>query len=93
MRPGKDDKVLIGQSERIVDVYTKAKLPVTLYVLEDSGHGGKEFYSGRQRELLVEFLNKHLLPAFHDKPLPRNEAELAKLKQSLAGLKVTDSEE
>ncbi len=69
---GKDNKVLIGQAERIVDVYTKAKLPVTLYVLEDSGHGGKEFYSGEQRERLVEFLDKYL-PV--DSSLPRSSPE------------------
>ena len=56
----KDDKVLIGQSERIVDVYQKVKLPVTLHVLEGSGHGGDEFYQGENRDRLVEFLDRQL---------------------------------
>ncbi len=56
----KDDKVLIGQSERIVEEYTKAGLPVILRVLENSGHGGGEFYAGEYRAKLVEFLKKHL---------------------------------
>ncbi|WP_231733992.1 alpha/beta hydrolase [Calycomorphotria hydatis] len=56
----KDDKVLVGQSERIVDVYQQAGLPVTLYVLENSGHGGKEFYQSENRQRVVDFLNQHL---------------------------------
>jgi hypothetical protein len=39
----------------------------------------------------LDLVWEHLLPAFHDEPLPHNEAELTKLKQTLAGLKVTGS--
>lgn len=56
----KDDKVLIGQSERIVAVYEEAGLPVTLHVLEEAGHGGPEFYQGVQRDRVVEFLKNTL---------------------------------
>ena len=55
----KDNKVLLDQSERIVDIYQKAGLPITLHVLEGSGHGGEEFYQGDRRKLIVEFLKQH----------------------------------
>lgn len=58
---GDNDKtVLLDQSQRIVEVYRKAGLRITLHVLKGSGHGGDEFYAGRQRELVVEFLKQHL---------------------------------
>lgn len=58
---GDNDKaVLLDQSQRIVEIYKKAGLPITLHVLKGSGHGGDEFYSGRQRELMIKFLSKHL---------------------------------
>ncbi len=56
----KDNKVLLDQSQRIVEVYKKARLPITLHVLEGSGHGGEEFYQGHRRKLIVEFLKQHL---------------------------------
>lgn len=56
----KDNKVLLDQSERIVEVYQKAGLPITLHILEGSGHGGEEFYLGDRRKLIVEFLKLHL---------------------------------
>ena len=55
-----DKTVLLDQSQRIVEVYKKVGLPITLYVLKGSGQGGDEFYAGRQRELMVGFLSKHL---------------------------------
>tara|TARA_R110002072_G_scaffold179059_1_gene335039 strand:+ start:88162 stop:89034 length:873 start_codon:yes stop_codon:yes gene_type:complete len=58
---GSSDKtVLLDQSQRINEVYTKADLPITLHVLKGSGHGGKEFYEGERRGLIREFLAKHL---------------------------------
>ena len=58
---GSNDKtVLLDQSQRINEVYTKAGLPIALHVLEGSGHGGKEFYEGERRGLIREFLAKHL---------------------------------
>jgi len=56
----RDKTVLLDQSQRIEQVYRAAKLPITLHVLKGSGHGGSEFFSRRQRELVVDFLNKHL---------------------------------
>mgnify|MGYP002628056857 CR=1 FL=1 len=57
---GNDKTVLLDQSERITEVYTKAGLPITLHVLKGSGHGGDEFYSGERRGLISEFLVRHL---------------------------------
>ena len=57
---GSDKTVLIDQSERINEVYTKAGLPIALHVLKGSGHGGKEFYAGERRGLIRAFLAKHL---------------------------------
>lgn len=58
---GSDDKtVLLDQSQRINEVYSKAGLPITLHVLDGSGHGGKEFYSGERRDIIRKFLDKHL---------------------------------
>ena len=56
----KDDKVLLAQSTRLEFVYKEANLPVTLVVLENSGHGGPEFHSGNARKQVVQFLEKHL---------------------------------
>lgn len=56
----KDKTVLLDQSERINEVYTKAGLPITLHVLKGSGHGGNGFYSGERRGLIRSFLEKHL---------------------------------
>lgn len=68
----KDRTVLIGQSERIARAYRDAKLPVSLQVLDDSGHGGNEFFQGDQRTRLVAFLDQHLRrEPVAGKPLPR----------------------
>ena len=56
----KDDKVLLAQSTRLESVYKEANLPVNLVVLENSGHGGSEFFSGNARNQAVTFLEKHL---------------------------------
>ena len=55
----KDNKVLLDQSQRIQEVYAKAGLPLTLHVLAGSGHGGQEFFSGKNRELVLKFLADH----------------------------------
>lgn len=57
---GKDKTVLIDQSERINEVYSKAGLPIDFRVLKGAGHGGKEFYSGEMRELAIQFFNRTL---------------------------------
>ena len=55
-----DRTVLLDQSQRMVEVYTQAGLPITLHVLKGSGHGGDEFYEGRQREQMLAFLDQQL---------------------------------
>ena len=56
----KDNKVLMGQSERIVNAYREAGLPVTLHVVDGAGHGGPEFFQGENRTRVVEFLKAHI---------------------------------
>lgn len=62
MHGDEDKTVLLDQSERIRDVYQKSNLPLKLHVIEGAGHGGKQFYTGEQRELVAEFLTEHLKP-------------------------------
>ncbi|MEM9478031.1 MAG: alpha/beta hydrolase [Verrucomicrobiota bacterium] len=58
---GKKDKtVLFDQAERIKEVYEAAELPLEFIAPEDSGHGGKEFFSGELLEKVVAFLRKNL---------------------------------
>ncbi|MEM0897520.1 MAG: alpha/beta hydrolase [Verrucomicrobiota bacterium] len=58
---GKKDKtVLFSQAERIQEVYEPAKLPLEFIALEDSGHGGNEFFTGDVLRTVVTFLRKNL---------------------------------
>ncbi|QDT14635.1 alpha/beta hydrolase [Alienimonas californiensis] len=60
---GSEDKtVLLDQSQRIEQVYADAGLPITLHVLDGSGHGGAEFYGGEPGRWLTAFLDEHLRP-------------------------------
>ena len=52
----KDTTVLMNQTDAIEEAYKKAGLPVTVYRLENSGHGGIEFYTGKNAEHLCAFL-------------------------------------
>ena len=52
----KDTTVLMNQTDAIEEAYKKAGLPVTVYRLENSGHGGTEFYTGENAEHLCAFL-------------------------------------
>jgi CubicO group peptidase (beta-lactamase class C family)/dienelactone hydrolase len=56
----KDNTVLLDQSQRIAQVYAEAKLPLSLHVLEGAGHGGDDFFTGKSRDHVVEFLDQHL---------------------------------
>jgi acetyl esterase/lipase len=53
-----DNTVLLDQSQRLHEVYTRAGLPISLHVLEGVGHGGRRFYEGRNRELIINFLEQ-----------------------------------
>ncbi len=52
----KDTTVLMNQTDAIEEAYKKAGLTVTVFRLENSGHGGIEFYTGRNAEHLFAFL-------------------------------------
>jgi dipeptidyl aminopeptidase/acylaminoacyl peptidase len=54
-----DQVVLPDQSQRIVELYSKAGLPARLVTLKGAGHGGKAFFSGTHFDTAVEFLDKH----------------------------------
>ncbi len=54
---GVDDRtVLIDQTEAIEAAYTTHDLPVTVYRIENAGHGGSVFYAGENAEHLCGFL-------------------------------------
>jgi acetyl esterase/lipase len=56
----KDNTVLIDQAERMRDAYESAGLEVDYHPLKDSGHGGNEFFTGENRQLVEAFFRKHL---------------------------------
>lgn len=56
----KDNKVLMDQSERIIEAYSKLDLPSQLHVLPDAGHGGEAFFAGENRQRVIRFFDKHL---------------------------------
>jgi acetyl esterase/lipase len=56
----KDNTVLLDQSVRIREAYSDAGLPLTLKILKGSGHGGKKFYTGKNRKIILKFLTKWL---------------------------------
>ena len=55
----KDKTVLPDQSERIVELYKRAKLPAKLVILEKAGHGGRQFYTGTHLQTALDFLGTH----------------------------------
>ena len=55
-----DPTVLLDQAERIRDVYEEAGLEVEDYPIQGAKHGGGVFFSGKNRERVVTFFEKHL---------------------------------
>ncbi len=55
----KDKTVLLDQSQRIHEAYEAAGLPIDLHVLQGAGHGGKEFYEGKNRDIVLAFLHEN----------------------------------
>ncbi|MFL2863520.1 MAG: alpha/beta hydrolase fold domain-containing protein [Pirellulales bacterium] len=51
-----DTTVLINQTDALQEAYVKADLPVTVHRLENSGHGGTVFYTGKNAKHLCAFL-------------------------------------
>ena len=45
----------MNQTDAIEEAYKKAGLPVTVYRLENSGHGGIEFYTEKMQNISVRF--------------------------------------
>jgi len=56
----KDKTVLPDQSLRIQEAYKSARLPLDLNILKGAGHGGKQFFSKKNKKKMVSFLSKHL---------------------------------
>lgn len=56
----KDNKVFLDQSLRIQEVYKQADLPLTLHVIEGAGHGGEVFFTGKSRELVLDYLTEQM---------------------------------
>ena len=54
-----DETVLLDQSQQIVKVYQRLKLPARLIVLEKAGHGGRTFFRGEHFESAPSFLDSH----------------------------------
>lgn len=59
----KDTTVPYSQSEFLVDALKKAGVEVTLKKVEGAGHAGPAFSSPENRKLILEFFDKHLMPA------------------------------
>lgn len=55
----RDQTVLLDQSERMVQLYKKINLPVSLVVLDDAAHGGKVFYRDHPMKTAKAFLIRH----------------------------------
>ncbi|WP_146444221.1 alpha/beta hydrolase [Botrimarina colliarenosi] len=61
MLHGEDDRtVLLDQSQRMLAAYHDAGRDAELVVLPGAGHGGDAFYTPERKELVAEFLTRHL---------------------------------
>jgi len=58
----KDKTVLIAQSQRIKEEYESAELSVQMEIVKGGGHGGRQYFTGPLRELVIDFLDQHLKP-------------------------------
>ena len=57
-----DKTVLLDQSERMRDVYSDAGLSIALVLIENAGHGGKQFHNEDNKRTMINFLKRHILP-------------------------------
>ncbi len=55
----KDRTVLFDQSQRIVELYSRAGLTAQLVTLEDGSHGGRQFFIGEPLATAIAFLDRH----------------------------------
>lgn len=51
-----DRQVNVQQSVQLYQRYRALKLPVTIRLVEDAGHGGDAFYSPENRQVVLDFL-------------------------------------
>lgn len=56
-----DPQVHLRHSEFLRDAYTKQNLPVKLVVIEGAGHGGPPFSDPERRQLILDFLRRHIV--------------------------------
>jgi acetyl esterase/lipase len=56
----KDPAIPLEQSQRLADKLKAAGVEVVMDVVDDGGHGGKEFWTTDRSKSLAEFLNRHL---------------------------------
>ena len=75
MHGDQDKTVLLDQSLRIQEVYYQSGLPLQLRILEGSGHGGNEFYSGVSKNAALAFFDQHLKGHGDSTALPRSTPE------------------
>jgi acetyl esterase/lipase len=55
-----DEQVPVDQSQRLHEKLLATRVPSTLHLIPDAGHGGKEFSSPQARQLILQFLDRHL---------------------------------
>lgn len=53
-----DNIVLPNQSKRIYDTYLDMGLPIRLITVKNARHGGKKFYTGDNKRIMIDFLKK-----------------------------------
>jgi len=65
----RDKTVLLDQSQSIQDSYIKAGLSIKLHIIDGAGHGGNIFYSGKNANRLLGFLQDQMRtpPEFREK--------------------------
>jgi acetyl esterase/lipase len=56
----KDNIVLIDQSQAIHKAYQQAALSSSFIVVKGAGHGGKEFFYPKNKEIMIKFLQENL---------------------------------
>lgn len=55
-----DKSVEPVQGIRLFQVYSQNKLPVDIAFVKTGAHGGKEFYAGEYRQLVIDFFDEYL---------------------------------
>lgn len=61
MHGDQDPGVPLEQSQKLHDKLIEAGVPSTFVVVEGAGHGGKEFQSAENRDVILKFFNQNLV--------------------------------